>query len=81
MMRPKRSAWKIAALLGIAGAAVHAAGADSIKVGVVGCGGRGTGAAFDVLRAAKGVSIVALGDVFKDRVDGAQNDVRKEEGA
>jgi predicted dehydrogenase len=52
--------------------AVHAAGTDSIKVGIIGCGGRGSGAGTDVLRAAKGVSIVALGDVFKDRVDGCR---------
>jgi len=52
---------------------VHAAGSDVIKVGVIGCGGRGSGAAEDVLRSAKGVTIHALGDVFKFRVDGARN--------
>ncbi len=53
----------------------YAAGTDPIRVGIVGCGGRGTGAGFDVLRAAKGVSIVAIGDVFKDRVDGARREL------
>jgi predicted dehydrogenase len=48
--------------------AVHAAGSDSIRVGIIGCGGRGTGAAENVLQAAKGVEIVALGDYFQDRV-------------
>jgi myo-inositol 2-dehydrogenase/D-chiro-inositol 1-dehydrogenase len=48
---------------------VHAAGSDEIKVGVIGCGGRGGGAIQDVLRAAKGVTIVAMGDAFKDRLD------------
>jgi myo-inositol 2-dehydrogenase/D-chiro-inositol 1-dehydrogenase len=52
--------------------AVHAAGSDVIKVGLIGCGGRGNGAAVDVLRAAKGVTIHALGDVFKFRVEGAR---------
>jgi predicted dehydrogenase len=47
----------------------YAAGSDMIKVGVVGCGGRGTGAASDVLRAAPGVKIVAMGDAFKDHLD------------
>ncbi|HET6454115.1 MAG TPA: Gfo/Idh/MocA family oxidoreductase [Armatimonadota bacterium] len=47
-----------------------AAGSDTIKVGVIGCGGRGTGAAFDCLNADPGVKIVALGDLFKDRLDG-----------
>lgn len=50
---------------------VHAAGSDRIKVGLVGCGGRGGGAAEDVLRSAKGVTIHALGDVFKFQADGA----------
>ena len=37
------------------GANVHAAGSDMIKVGLVGCGGRGTGAADNVLHSAKGI--------------------------
>src|SRR5919204_757325 len=47
---------------------VHAAGNDEIKVGVIGCGGRGSGAADDVLRSAKGVKVVAIGDAFEFRV-------------
>ncbi len=53
--------------------AVHAAGSDEIKVGIIGCVGRGSGAGEDVLRAAKGVTIHALGDVFKFQVDGTHN--------
>jgi myo-inositol 2-dehydrogenase/D-chiro-inositol 1-dehydrogenase len=53
--------------------AVHAAGNDVIKVGVIGCGSRGSGAAEDVLRSAKGVTIHALGDVFQFQADGARN--------
>src|SRR5947209_20024214 len=44
---------------------------DMIKVGVVGCGGRGTQAAENVLSSAEGVKIVALGDVFKEKAEGA----------
>jgi len=51
---------------------VHAAGDDVIKVGLIGCGGRGTGAADNVLHAAKNVQIVALGDAFQDRADGCK---------
>ena len=51
---------------------VHAAGSDTIQVGLVGCGGRGTGACHDVLRAAENVKIVALGDVFSGQVQGAR---------
>lgn len=49
--------------------AVHAAGSDAIKVGLIGCGGRGTGAAEDAVTAAPDVKLLAVGDVFKDRVD------------
>lgn len=54
----------------IFGQGAHAAGSDVIRVGIVGCGGRGTGAGHDCL-SADGVKIVALGDVFQDRLDGA----------
>jgi len=46
-----------------------AQGSDTIRIGVVGCGGRGTGAAIDCLNAAPGVEIVAMGDLFQDRID------------
>jgi predicted dehydrogenase len=48
---------------------VFAAGSDAIKVGVIGCGGRGTGAAIDCLKAAPGIEIVALGDLVADRIE------------
>src|SRR5436305_14691741 len=48
---------------------VHAAGSDTIKVGVIGCGGRGSGAAENVMNSAPNVQIVAIGDAFKYRVD------------
>src|SRR5262245_7302086 len=54
---------------------VHAAGNDVIKVGVIGCGGRGSGAAGDVLRAAPNVQIVAIGDAFKFRVQHLRKDL------
>jgi predicted dehydrogenase len=50
----------------------HAAGGDEVRVGIIGCGGRGTGAGHDVLRAAEGVKIVALGDAFEDRLNGCR---------
>ncbi len=62
----------LAGHLGLA-PAVHAAGSDTIKVGLIGCGGRGTGAADNVLHSAKNVSIVALADAFEDRLNGCRN--------
>ena len=48
---------------------VHAAGSDTIKVGLVGCGGRGTGAAEQALTADSGTRLVAIADAFQDRID------------
>ena len=47
-------------------------GSDRIRVGVIGCGGRGTGAAKNCLESAPGVEIVALGDLFENQVNAAQ---------
>ena len=39
-----------------------------LKAGVIGCGGRGSGAIVDLLNAANGIKVVALGDTFADRL-------------
>lgn len=46
----------------------HAAGAGIIKIGVVGCGGRGAGAAMDAMNTGPDVRLVAMADVFMERV-------------
>src|SRR5690606_25035376 len=51
----------------------HASGSDVIRVGLVGCGGRGTGAARDCLRAGEGIELVAMGDLFPDRLEQSRN--------
>jgi myo-inositol 2-dehydrogenase/D-chiro-inositol 1-dehydrogenase len=56
---------------------VRAAGSDVIRVGVVGCGGRGTGAASDCMRGAEGVEIVALGDLVPDRLKQCREQLAK----
>ncbi len=57
---------------------VHADGNDTLRVGLIGCGGRGTGAAAQALKADQNVRLVAMGDAFRDRVQGSlatlQND-------
>jgi predicted dehydrogenase len=96
--------------LGLAGAAatsqiplVHAAGAEGvseIKIGLIGCGGRGTGATLDALGAASksiypsagyhtenvaegakieksNIKVVALADLFQDRLDGSRGELTK----
>ena len=48
---------------------VHAGGSGTIKVGLVGCGGRGTGAADQALNADSDVKLVAMADAFQDRLE------------
>ena len=51
-----------------------------LKVGVIGCGGRGSGAVKDLLAAANNIKVVALGDVFADRMGGLQRDLNNNHG-
>jgi predicted dehydrogenase len=64
-----------AALAGVAVENVHAAGSDTVKVGLVGCGGRGTGALGQCLEAAKikgmDVQVVAFGDLWQAKAASA----------
>jgi predicted dehydrogenase len=53
-----------------------AAGNDTLRVGLVGCGGRGTGAAKQALRADPKVKLVAMCDAFMDRLDGSLNELK-----
>jgi predicted dehydrogenase len=51
-----------------------------LKAGVIGCGGRGRGAAINFLNAGPNLQIAALGDTFKDRVDEAKATILKQKG-
>src|SRR5205823_11609127 len=65
---------------------VHADGPEIIRVGLIGCGGRGSGAVEQCLRAGAlaspqvNVRLVALGDAFRDRATGLRNRLRGAEG-
>src|SRR5690554_349651 len=52
---------------------VFASNDDTIKIALVGCGGRGTGAAVQALSTNQNVKIVALADAFKNRLDECYN--------
>lgn len=55
----------------------HAAGTDEIRVAAIGCGGRGSGAVENVLNAAPNVKVVALADLFEDRLKEARANLAK----
>ena len=57
----------------------HAAGDDQLKVVLVGCGGRGTGAAKDCLASSPNVKLVAVADVFADNAQDCLKNLRKQE--
>jgi predicted dehydrogenase len=52
-------------------AKAHIDGDDTIKVALVGCGGRGTGAALQALLTKQNVKLVAMADAFRDNLDEA----------
>lgn len=60
--------------------AVHAAGDDTLRVGLIGCGGRGTGAASQALMADSRVKLTALGDAFGDRLESSLESLKGIEG-
>jgi myo-inositol 2-dehydrogenase/D-chiro-inositol 1-dehydrogenase len=66
-----------AAASALAAPAVHAAGDEVIRIGLLGCGGRGKGAAGDALKADKNVKLVALCDIFPDFLENAYQDLKK----
>lgn len=53
-------------------------GGDKLTAGVIGCGGRGSGAAVNFLEAGGStVEVTALGDVFQDRIDNCRERIKK----
>ncbi len=59
-------------------ASAHIGGDDTIKVALVGCGGRGRGAAVQALSTAQNVKLVAMAEAFKDRLDDAYTTIKNE---
>ena len=55
----------------------HAQGSDTIRLGIVGCGGRGAGAGANALAADPGTKLVAMSDLFEDRVRGRRDSLKK----
>src|SRR6267378_24680 len=71
----------VSALAGVALPHVHAAGSSLVQVALVGCGGRGTGAAGNALAATGGpMKLVAMADVFENKLRGSYDTLVKEAG-
>ncbi len=56
---------------------VHAAGSETLKVGLVGCGGRGSGAAAQALQADPHVKLWAMADAFEDKIEASLGQLSK----
>ncbi len=56
----------------------HASGSDIIRIGLVGCGGRGSGAATQALRAEPNARLVAMADAFSDRLQKSLQSIQKQ---
>jgi hypothetical protein len=54
----------------------YAAGSDRIRIGLIGCGNRGTAAAIDALEADPGVHLVAMADIFADRLAASRDKIK-----
>lgn len=80
----RREFAKASALASFAVLSAKAAGAakskEALKIGLIGCGGRGSGAVQDSLNGNDNVKIVALADVFEDRLKALREKMEKQSG-
>ena len=67
----------LAGRLNIARAA-HAAGGDELKIALIGCGGRGTGAVANCFEACANVKLVAVADAFADNAQSCLVNLRRD---
>lgn len=55
----------------------YAAGSDVITIGLIGCGGRGSGAAVNAMNAGKDIRLVAMADIFDDKLQASRANLKK----
>ncbi len=72
----KASATAASAAVFAAAPGAYAAGSDTIKIGIIGCGGRGTGAVSNCILSAPNVELVAMADMFEDRIRKSMQNLR-----
>ncbi|MHC5073288.1 MAG: Gfo/Idh/MocA family oxidoreductase [Planctomycetota bacterium] len=59
---------------------LFAQGSDKLRVGIIGCGWRGTGAAMDCVHSSPNIEILAMADLFSDRLESSLENLNKEIG-
>ncbi len=80
----RRQFLKTAAVSALAASALdldrsaYAGGSDVIRVGLIGCGHRGTGAAIDAMDADPGVRLVAMNDIFADKLQASLKQIKEQ---
>ncbi|OHB75458.1 MAG: hypothetical protein A2Z25_06925 [Planctomycetes bacterium RBG_16_55_9] len=77
----KTSAALGAAMWALGASRIYAAGSDTIRIGLIGCGGRGTHDTGNCLNCAEGVELVAMGDLFADRLTSSLNRLKQQAGS
>ncbi len=83
---PRRSFLKSAAVVAVSAGTMDirrgafAVGSDVLRVGMIGCGGRNAGAAAQALTADPGARLVAMCDIFKDRIESKREILRAQKG-
>ena len=73
-----KSAAGIAGIISAAATTAHAQGTGKIKIGLLGCGGRGNGALRQCLNADPGVEVIALADLFENKVRSTRDRIAKD---
>src|SRR5262245_31580065 len=80
LLRNTAAASATVAVAGLGANFAFAQGSDKIRVGLIGCGGRGTGAAGDCVNHSPNVELVVMGDAFKDKLDNSKNSLKESLG-
>jgi len=78
MSDTRRNFLKASALGGLSLPAVFASASDVIRIGVIGCGGRGTAAALNAMHADPSVRLVALADLLPERIQESRKTLRQQ---
>ena len=61
--------------------AAYGAGTDTLKIGMIGCGGRNAGAALQALTADKDAQLVAMCDIFHDRIEAKREAIKTQKSS